>query len=83
MKFKLCFIEWHSDVDFWKDLGLKHTATDSEDGWGEFEHVQEFEAESVDEAKKMVYDLDEMNNNSSGVFNVYQDDKLVFTEENI
>lgn len=80
MKFNLYFTEWHSDVEYWKKLGYKHTA-DDDDGWGEFEHTQEFEANSIDEAKEMVYDLNEMGNNSSGVFDVYQDGKLVFTEE--
>lgn len=78
MKFTLYFIEWHGDIEFWQSAGYKLDATDGD--YGEFEHSEEFEADSIEEAKKKVYELEEMGYNSSGVFNVYHDNKLVFTE---
>lgn len=80
MTFKLYFTEYHLDGKFWTDEGYLLLSVDP-DGWGEFEHKEIFEAPTIEHAKDQVFALEEMSYNSSGVFNVYQDGELVFTEE--
>lgn len=80
MTFKLYFTEHHSDLDFWVEQGNLLLSVDDE-GWGEFEHREIFEAPTIDHAKDQVFALEQMSYNSSGVFNVYKDSELVFTEE--
>jgi hypothetical protein len=80
MTYKLYFTEYHQDIEFWKKEGYKLLAVDP-DGWGEFEHVEEFNSASDSFAKDEVYALGEMSYNSSGVFSVFNGNKLAFTEE--
>jgi transcription initiation factor IIF auxiliary subunit len=79
--YTLFFIEYHSDIEFWKSHGYELTSIE-DDGWGEFEHKVKFYARDDEDAKSKVYTLDDMSYNSSGVFNVYnENNELVFTEE--
>lgn len=82
MQYKLYFTEYHSGVELWQKWGYKLLAVDP-DGWGEFEHVEEFNSASDSSAKDEVYALEQMSYNSSGVFNVYRGKKLAFTEEDV
>lgn len=78
MKFLLYYLEAHSDVEFWETVeGVELDHIES-DGWGEFIHKVDFEADSIEEAKKLAVELYD---GSSGVFNVNHNGKLAFTEE--
>lgn len=77
-KYILYYIEWHSDIDFWESQDGVKLQNIEGDGWGEFEHSVKFEANSLEEAKKLASGLCE---STSGVYCVYQNDVLLFTEE--
>jgi hypothetical protein len=78
MKFQLCFLEYHSDIGFWKkEDGVTLESVDSE-GWGEFMHKVNFTADSIEQATEKAWELYD---GTSGVFSVFHKGKLAFTEE--
>lgn len=73
MKFTLYFTEHNSFKD---ENAIK--SHEEKDGWYENEYEIPFTADTLEEAKETAhYKCD----SSSGVFNVYQNNKLIFTEE--
>lgn len=77
-KYIYSYIEWWSEPD----PNATVTAQD-EEGYYECEYTMSFEADTLAEAKKKALLILDSTYNSSGVFSVYRDGKVVFTEEDI
>ena len=73
------YILYFSEHNSFKDDNAVRS-NEEDDGWFENEYEIPFTAETLEEAKEIAQ---EKCDTSSGVFNVYQNGKLIFTEENL
>lgn len=83
MKLTLNYIEYHSDIDFWKKQKGVKLENIEDDGWGEFMHTIRFTADDINEAKVKALEIMDGECSTSGVFCVSDGKRTVFTEEDL
>lgn len=82
--YELTYIEHHKhDLEAWKQTDGVTLLAIEPDGWGEFLHRRTFKADTLAEAKQKADKIMAEEYSTSGVFSVFANKKLMFTEEQL